>query len=297
MVLMPFLISPILAKGLPFPNGGAWLSLPSKPLVTAKKFRETAQEALIKRVAEFEVLNRAKRRVLRKQSTLPTLMKRAGSNWGCNRSDYGDLPVSNKIVESKILPRFLKGECSDKQFEIVMNAWLYDPAEFSRLYYDYGKFPNFISNNFGSSIDNFEEMANLIQKAVEETIDYNRKNLELRSQLVSAGVRKSDARNATRQLSLELPDLTSQAEELENLIGRGRARHFLHYMEYLLKNSKAFKRSDIMDLAQMCYAYDCDLFRCDKAMENTFRDFVPFRDKLVARFNELPSRIEEVLDK
>ena len=50
-----------------------------------------------------------------------------------------------------------------------------------------------------------------------------------------------------------------------------------------------------MDLIQMCYAYDCDLFRCDKSMANTFRNFEPFQGKLVDRFSELPKRIDILL--
>ena len=50
-----------------------------------------------------------------------------------------------------------------------------------------------------------------------------------------------------------------------------------------------------MDLFQMCYAYDCDLFRCDKDMANTFRKFEPFQGKLVGRFVELPNRIGGLL--
>ena len=50
-----------------------------------------------------------------------------------------------------------------------------------------------------------------------------------------------------------------------------------------------------MDLFQMCYAYDCNLYRCDKAMGNMFRDFEPFEGKLVSRFRELPDRVEELV--
>jgi hypothetical protein len=52
----------------------------------------------------------------------------------------------------------------------------------------------------------------------------------------------------------------------------------------------------VMDIMQMCSVSECDLFRCDKAMENTFRGFAPFQGKLVGRFTELPDRIERLLE-
>jgi hypothetical protein len=49
-----------------------------------------------------------------------------------------------------------------------------------------------------------------------------------------------------------------------------------------------------MDLMQFCYAYDVDLFRCDKAMAHIFRDYEPFRGKLVSSFFQLPEKIQEI---
>ncbi|AGI66127.1 hypothetical protein OAN307_c03810 [Octadecabacter antarcticus 307] len=85
--------------------------------------------------------------------------------------------------------------------------------------------------------------------------------------------------------------------KLEKTLGVGRADHFGHYISQIAKPGYSYKRSDFMDVMQMCCVAECDLFRCDKAMENTFRGFVPFEGKLVRRFTELPDRIEKLLDK
>ena len=93
------------------------------------------------------------------------------------------------------------------------------------------------------------------------------------------------------QFSVPEPNPETFDAKLEAVLGEGRVGHFRHYLGRVLKPGYAFKRSDVMDLMQMCYAYDCDLFRCDKAMANTFSDFPPFKGKLVSRFLELPDRI------
>lgn len=96
----------------------------------------------------------------------------------------------------------------------------------------------------------------------------------------------------TKQFSLPEPNPEKTTAKLEAVVGKGRAGHFHHYLTRIMNPGYAFKRSDVMDLMQMCYAYECDFFRCDKAMANTFRDFEPFKGKLVRRFADLPNRIE-----
>lgn len=81
-------------------------------------------------------------------------------------------------------------------------------------------------------------------------------------------------------------------KKLEEIMGEGRADYIGHYMLKSSRKDYNLKRSDIMDIMQMCYVPDCDLFRCDKAMADLYRDYEPFVGKLVARFRDLPARIE-----
>ena len=176
-----------------------------------------------------------------------------------------------------------------------LNAWISDPAEYSRLIYDYANQPNIITKYFGKSTDEIERVLGTIQDVVSRFQQINDHNLKTRTSLIEAGMDKSEARKLTKKISVPTMDSETFGAKLEAVLGKGRAGHFGHYMERILKSGYAFKRSDIMDLFQMCYAYDCDLFRCDVAMASTFRDFKPFQGKLVERFVELPARIDALI--
>jgi len=280
-----------LARGATFPNGGKWMFSSHDKIVSAKSFKRDMHKVLLDELAKVEGLNRQQRRKFGRKTSLADLMRNHGSTWGRNRSDYGNFPVSDEIVKSRILERFMKGQCSDAEFEMRMNAWLSDPAEFSRIAYDYADKPNMIESVFGKSTDDIERIVKTIQDMAASFQRLNETQIKTRASLVEAGMNKSEARKLTKKISLPEPDLDKPNEKLEAALGKGRVGHLNHYLKQAMKPGYAFKRSDVMDLMQMCYAYDCDPFRCDKAMANTFRDFEPFKGKLVGRFAELPDCI------
>lgn len=285
-----------LAKGANFPNGGRWMFARDEEVVSAKKFKRQMHDTLVEELAKVEGLNRSQRRQLGRRASMSELIRRNGSSWGRRRSDYGEFPVSDEIVESRILERFMKGQCSSSEFESRMSAWLSDPAEYSRIIYDYADHPNAIAKYFGKSTDDIERLASQIQEVIAGLSKANAERLDMREKLVEAGMDKAGARRLTKQLSLPEPDPERLSAKLEPVVGKGRAGHFYHYLLRIMKPGYAFRRSDVMDLMQMCYAYDCDLFRCDKAMANNFRDFEPFKERLVGRFDELPERIASRLE-
>lgn len=284
-----------LAKGAEFPNGGRWMFGRDEKVVTAKQFKRQMHTMLVDELAKVEGLNRSQRRQLGRKASMTELIRKNGSTWGHKRSDYAGFPVSDEIIESRVLERFMKGQCSDAEFERRMNAWFSDPAEYSRIVYDYADHPNVIAKYFGKPTDDIEQLAGQIQEVVVEIQKMNVDRLSARSTLVEVGFDKKEARRLTKQFTLPEPDPEKVTTKLEAVVGKGRAGHFHHYLTRIMKPGYAFKRSDVMDLMQMCYVYECDLFRCDKAMANTFRDFEPFKGKLVGRFADLPNRIESQL--
>lgn len=275
-----------------FPNNGIWMHSSKDKLITAKQFRKRLHIQLVDGLKDIEGLNRNKRRQLSRKGSLAELSRSIGSTWGRKRSDWGDIPVSDEFIQSRILERFIKGQCSDREFEQRINSWFSDPAEYSRIVYDYQDQPNVIDHIFGESIDKIERQAQNLQEVVRNIREFNEEIIKHRADLVAAGFSKSEARKVTKQFSFPKQNYTAFESELEMTIGKGRARHISHYIARLLKPNYNFKRSDMMDLFQMCYAYDCDLFRCDKSMASTFRTFEPFQGKLVDRFADLPARID-----
>jgi len=283
-------------KGASFPNDGMWMFRAGEKVVSAKHFRLQMHAMLQEELAKVHGLNRKQRRQFGRRTAMTELTRKSGSAWGRSRSDFGDLPVSDELIQSGIFERFMKRQCSDREFEIRINAWFSDPAEYSRIVYDYADQPNIIAKYFGKATDDIERLVKTIQDAVDELRALNAEILKDRIKLVDAGIKKSEARKLTKQLPIPEPNPETFGPKLEAVFGKGRAGHFRHYMSWIAKPGHTFKRSDVMDIAQMCYAYDCDLFRCDKDMATIFRDYEPFNGKLVARFNELPDRIERLVD-
>ncbi|WP_273283211.1 hypothetical protein [Pseudooceanicola atlanticus] len=278
-----------LARGATFPNGGQWMLGKGEKVMSASSFKRQMHKTLVEELSKTEGLNRNQRRQLGRKSSMHELMRRSTSNWGRRKSDYGGFPVSDEIVESRLLERFMKGQCTDAEFERRMNAWVSDPAEYSRIIYDYADHPNVIEKFFGKPIGEIEKLSVTVKEAVDGLKKLNEAQLATRVTLVDAGFEKSEARKLTKQFSLPVP--REGHPKLEAAVGKERAGHFQHYFSKMLRPGFNFKPSDVMDLMQMCYAYECDLFRCDKAMASLFKDFAPFEEKLVGRFRELPDRI------
>lgn len=285
-----------LSKGASFPNGGMWMFCAGEKVVSAVEFRKKMHEVLQEELAKMNGLNRRQRRELGRRGGMGELNRKIGSTWGRKRSDWGDFPVSEELIQSRIVERFMKGECHDREFEVRINSWLSDPAEFSRIVYDYADHPNFVDKIFGEPTDKVEQALKMLLDAVNSLQTLNHEMVRTRNNLIEVGFEKSKVRKLTKQFPIPELGLETIVERLEALVGKGRAGHFGHYLKQVLKSGYEFKRSDMMDLFQMCYAYDCDLFRCDKAMANIFRDYEPFNGKLVGRFEELPKQIQSLLE-
>lgn len=282
-------------KGATFPNGGMWMASKSDKIVSAKKFRRDMQEMVAEELAKTGAMNRQLRRKILRKGGVAELVRAHGGTWRRKRSDYGDFPVSDEIVESRVMERFIKGQCSDAELEERMNRWILDPAEFSRIAYDYADKPNMIDDMFGKNVRQIEQAMQSMQEAHKAVEGLNVRSLELRQKLLDAGLSKSEAKKLTKEVSMPPPDPSRNSEKLEAAFGKERSGHFQHYFARASKPGYRFKRSDAMDVIQMCYVYDCDLFRCDKDMANTFRDYEPFNGKLVKRFADLPDRIADKL--
>jgi hypothetical protein len=281
-----------LKHGSHFPNNGIWITGPNGKLMTAKWFRHQMEKQYFTTVAEQKGLNRAQRRRFKAPSAMRQLLRETTSTWGSKREDFNGFPVSDELIESGVLMRFMKGLCSDGEFEERINRWFSDPAEFSRIFYDYADKPNLLDNFFGPSLNKIEDALRQMQEANRNLDDFGETIRGHRQNLIDKGFDKRTARRLTTPAQRSKLDLSDVVRKLESHIGEGRADHIGHYLLKASRKDYNFKRSDIMDIMQMCYVPDCDLFRCDKAMADLYRDYEPFAGKLVAKFTDLPAQIE-----
>ena len=217
-------------EGASFPNDGMWMFSAGKKVMSAQQFRKQMHETLLEELAQIEGLNRKQRRQLGRKSSLVGLIRMTGSTWGRKRSDWGDFPISDELLQSRMVERFIKGECSNREFEERINAWFSDPAEYSRIVYDYADQPNVIAKCFGKATDEIERIMSTLQDYVSSIQQLNEQMLKARAKLVGAGMEKSEARKMTKQLSIAQPNLETLGPELEAVLDKGRVGHFRHYM-------------------------------------------------------------------
>jgi len=281
-----------LKDGARFPNKGIWLTGHDGKMITAKWFRRQMAKQYLETVAEQQNLNRAQRRRLKTPSAMRQLLRENTSTWGTKREDFKGFPVSDEFIESGVLTRFMKGLCSDAEFEERVNRWLSDPAEFSRIFYDYMDKPNLLNEFIGPSLDKVEEALRQMQEANRNLSDLQAAGWGHRQNLIDMGFDKRTARRLTTPVKRPTFDPSDVVRKLEDRVGEARAGHIGHYILKASRKDYSFKRSDLMDIMQMCYVTDCDLFRCDKAMADLFRDYEPFAGKLAAKFTDLPAQIE-----
>lgn len=286
-----------LKDGDRLPNNGQWMPLRDNRVISAREFRRDLEKMLLKKVAEETAsMNREQRRKLQSKASLRRALILTSKAWGHDRSDYGNLPVSDEIIKSRIVQKLICGLCSEAEFEEKINAWLSDPAEFSRLFYDYADHPNMKDHIFGAAMKDLENAAAKLQEAINQVQNANAFNLKLRKRMIEHGLDKKTARQATKQIAIPDFEELSFSEKLGSVLGKDRIGHLEHYARKSFKLGYKFRQSDFLDLVHMCYAYDCDLFRCDIAMANMFIDFEPFRDRLVARFRDLPEHVVKRLN-
>jgi len=284
-----------LARGARFPNEGMWLGSPSRKLVRASSFRKKLLKFAKEKLASQPSFNRATRRKYGTLKQIYELAKTSNTGWGTKREDWQGIPISDEILKSRMFERFVRGECSDREFESSLNKWMSDPEEFSRIVYDYFGAENLMDAYFADHVSKIEAAVDLLAKHNAKARELNAAIILQRKKLSSMGVSAGVARKKLRQYTMPSTVFDDLEQSLERILGRGRARHFRHYCQELSKRPEMFKRSDAFDLMQMCYAYDCDLFRCDKAMADVFKKFEPFDGCLVGRFEELIPRIENKL--
>jgi hypothetical protein len=289
----PFLSD--LNRGAAFPNNGVWLTSSNGKMITASWFWRQIEKQYHEILADQSGLNRAQRRMLKTPSAMRQFLRENTSTWGTKREDFGGLPVSDEMIQSGVMKRFLKGQCSDAEFEERVNRWLSDPAEFSRIAYDYADKPNLLEEFVGPSLSKIESAFRQMQQAARNLDNIGDAIRGHRQTLIDAGIDKQTARRLTTPGKRPTIDPSDMIVRIETEIGKGRADHLGHYIRKASRKDYKFKRSDLMDVVQMCYVQDCDLFRCDKAMADLFRDYDPFSGKLVAKFVDLPARVESLL--
>ena len=264
---------PDMINGAVFPNSGRWLGMKD---ISAEEYKHEI-------IKDLDYDQRCQ-------------LGCEDSIFGRERSDYAGYPISDEVVKSRLLERWLKGKCSNTEFENRMNAWMSDPVEFSRIY-DCGKLPDLKNLCFDDMINRFKWGCENVQKCISMEKQINEVITHAKSTLMDAGYTKSKLQQIKKNPPIEIDPKRHKIykAKFESIFGKNYGDFFIHYLLSVIKPGYIFKQSDILDIIQVRYAYECDLFRCDKKTENIFKNFTPLKGKLVKNFNELPERIGDKL--
>lgn len=281
-----------LGSGARFPNGENWLFPEGKQLISASKMLRQLSEEYESAIRGHKEFNRKTKRSFLKKNSLKKIVLENG--FGRKVEHYGTIPVSKDFVDGRYIEKLILGKISKEDFEKRVNLCLLDPEEYSRIVYDYYKKENMIDAYFSETKKNMHSAVVKLQNHVRKVKEFNSLISGSRAKMIASGMDKMEVRKRTKAVTLDDP-FPDGLLNLESSLGSGRSAHFVHYFRKLASLSVSYKESDTMDLWQFCYAYDCDFFRCDKAMADTFKDFKPFEGKLIGRFADLPNRIEEKL--
>lgn len=282
-------------KGAKFPNDGMWMWPAGKKVLSAEEMRLRILRSLGKRINDIPGANRKRRRSLGRKPAMLDLLRQIPPGWKLTRDLIGDLPVSDEVLESGVFTKLIRGVCDDDEFERVVNRWASDPAEFSRIYYEHGGKPDVRQHLLNRPLREFAQLTGKLEMLTSRMAALETARNALKASLIEGGVRRSDAIRITRPYIALDPDFSPVMNSLAGIIGHDRVGHFDVYLKALLRKEYKMRSSDGLDLMQFCYAYDCDLFRCDKAMASVFRDYEPFASRLVGRFAELPEKIEAAI--
>ena len=270
-----------LAKGAVFPNDGRWFPGHDEEYFAIDEIKRMRDEIWKQRVKNSRFLTPEQRNELSDISSSFAL-SRNQPNWDRNKFHNKGIPVPDEFIENHTLEKFMRGQCEDIKFKKDMDNWYSNPAEYSRLFYEYNNDRmNIIDEYFGNIKTNFGRN---IEEA-KNSYKNNTTNIDIETQKIID--------------EISIPEFSCQDDniKLKDVLEEKHLEHFKPYLLQTIKSGYNFKPSDVIDLIQLRYAYDCDLFRCDKAMYNIFQNYKPFKNKLVRKISDLPKCIENRLSK
>jgi len=287
-----------LKSGASFPNRGMWLPLDLMNLFTPESLKKSFRREIKKLIESEKSLNREQRRELSNSKIIKSKLRPLLYKMEPFREISG-VPLPESIIKERLFEKFLTGDISARHFSNRLTRWLVDPAYFADVYYSYGGNVSPIDQFFEAPIngmqDAFEQLsaswiaAKNIHQAHGKTIR------ELERAQRAAGESGEKIAATRRALKIKKPEISVDLRLIEDKLGLGRLSHVSPWLEEKIRSGKNFVRSDFLDLLHLIYAYDCDLFRCDKDTASALRTHEPFVGKLVPRLAELPTRIERLL--
>ncbi|MCA2010323.1 hypothetical protein LCM17_02410 [Cereibacter sphaeroides] len=284
-----------LATGAHYPNNGLWM--PAGLLSKAQDFDKILKEKIKDFLAAKGIAaNRDFRRKLKSPSFLRSLRHEFSGH------EDSSLPVSSDInpmiglIIGKYFEGYLLGKISSRMLNRKLVGWASDPRSFGSLWHEFGggvsALDEFVYKYLIKIIEIIEEVILRLDEISEIKKKLQGERSKIMADMVRAGFDRRLAKSLLPRMPVVEDDFQFAPGEFNlDAFGDGRLEHVVHYANKRIARVGRTQRSDVVDMMHMLYAYDCDYFRCDKAMFNLFADFPPFSGKLVASIPDLLDRI------
>lgn len=275
-----------------FKKPGSWLYFKDRNHSFAKDFYYGFFSLWKKMISEKKDISRNQRRFLSKESSMRNYIKKFGNNILEKREDFKDMPVSDDFIESKVIYSILSGECSFNEFDKKLKDWILNPEYLSEIFYIYSKKDNLLGN-LRDSEKKLGENLNNLHKSFEEIKESNKIISELRKKMIRLGMSPREVVEKFKKIDY-LYILENSFNSLSWPVSEYRRQHILHYTKKSMNKHFKYEESDMRDLFHMFYAYDCDLFSCDKRMSGIFHEYIPFKGKILNKIDNLSEEIERI---
>jgi hypothetical protein len=282
-----------LANGASFPNAGNWVPRDIDHRIGFDKLlRKALSDAMVKNGI---TANRAAMRKVLSQRTLREFSSESNQTLSEEELDpkLRGTPLAPIFIQN--FRRYLCGRLSERQLEDRLFGWMNNPSEYAYLWYEFSEntdaLVNFIIeplSKIGSGFEVYLAQMKELENERSRLIEVRR---EIAENLKDDGLSSGEVRRLLPTVK-ELPRIDMNEYWTSEKVAHGLFPHFPHYANKRVRGVGKFQPSDLTDIVHMAYAPGSDLFRCDVRMSNLFSDYAPFKDKLVGRLEELPSRIE-----
>lgn len=283
-----------LANGASYPNNGFWM--PNGLLRQALDFDALLEDRFNSFFAERGlVLNRKNRRKIKSPAFLKAFIEgKPKSNWPSTGSSDGNPMLG--LVLGKYFEGFILGKVSKQALNNKLLGWASDPRSFGALWHEFGDGVNaldeYVYKHLLKIIDSIDGAIIELDRLQALSENMATERAEIAKELIKTGFDKK----TVSSILPAVPDIPKALSvdgmgDVKDILGPGRLDHILHYVNKRLTRVGRTQRNDVVDMMHMLYAYDCDYFRCDRAMYNLFSDYAPFSGKLVVSIPDLLDRV------
>lgn len=284
--------------GARFPNDGLWMPRSVLGVFSPQRLKNQFSSAIRSSIQEDKRITGFLKRTLKSNSGIRELVQTIPQK-ALTRDDFPGLPVTQEFLDGNYLYKYLAGTISSAFLSRKMTEWLSDPEAFIQLWYEYSAKENPLESMIADGNNKIQAGLSKFLAASERFRDARKRSKEATARahkILHESNLPGGLKESLRELIPSGPASTSLPRfdlGLDEKFGKGRSKHFDHYLNALFDRKIEMAPSDLGDLLHLIYLQDVDLMRCDRKMANLMRSCPDIdHGKIVDRLVDLPAAVE-----